>query len=434
MPIGLVRLASVILFLSAPLAATGQTPGGRPPPGQSGALRVFLDCQRCDFDFLRQEITFINYVRDRKDADVHVLVTTQATGAGGTEYTLKFIGLGRYAGIEHTLTHVSLPAQTGDMIRAGLARVLKVGLVAYAASTALGEHLDVTYRPPAARQEEVAGGERDPWNFWVFRASTGGNFSGEASSSRRSVRASVSANRTTAAWKINLTANGNYSQSRFDLGEGEEYLSVTRSYGWRGLVVRSLGPRWSAGLKASISLSSFLNQDLAVRVAPGFEWNLFPYDQSTRRQLTFQYTVGWDRFDYDETTIFDRSAETLVDQTLIVSLSLRQPWGSAEVSAEASQYLNDLKKNHVTLFASTDVRLFKGFSFNVFGDIARLRDQIYLPRGAASPEEILVRRRQLFTSYSYFLNFGISYSFGSIYNNVVNPRFGGSSGGFVIIG
>ena len=55
----------------------------------------------------------------------------------------------------------------------------------------------------------------------------------------------------------------------------------------------------------------------------------------------------------------------------------------------------------------------------------RTRDQIYLPRGAASTEEILLRQRQLLTGYQYFFEFGFSYTFGSIFNNIVNPRFGG---------
>ncbi len=57
---------------------------------QTGAegLRVFLDCGPCDDDYLRQEITFVNYVRDRPDAQVHVLVTREGTGGGGRAWTL----------------------------------------------------------------------------------------------------------------------------------------------------------------------------------------------------------------------------------------------------------------------------------------------------------------------------------------------------------
>jgi hypothetical protein len=41
----------------------------------------------------------------------------------------------------------------------------------------------------------------------------------------------------------------------------------------------------------------------------------------------------------------------------------------------------------------------------------------------------LLRRKQLETSYNYYAYVGISYSFGSIFNNAVNPRFGSSGGG-----
>jgi hypothetical protein len=72
-----------------------------------------------------------------------------------------------------------------------------------------------------------------------------------------------------------------------------------------------------------------------------------------------------------------------------------------------------------------NVRLFKGFSVNLFGEFSRTRDQVYLPRGEASTEEILLRQRQLLTGYQYSFEFGFSYTFGSIFNNIVNPRFGG---------
>jgi hypothetical protein len=95
--------------------------------------------------------------------------------------------------------------------------------------------------------------------------------------------------------------------------------------------------------------------------------------------------------------------------------------------------MHDTSKRHFVFFNSLDLRLFKGFSLFMFGQASLIHDQLYLPRGDLSDADRLLRLRQLETSYSYLLNFGISYSFGSIFNNVVNPRFGGSSGGFTII-
>ena len=87
-------LLCLVVLCPAPATAQDAQAADR-----TGALRVFLDCAQCDENYLRTEITFINYVRDRADADVHVLVTTQPTGGGGQEYTIKFIGLGRFAEI-----------------------------------------------------------------------------------------------------------------------------------------------------------------------------------------------------------------------------------------------------------------------------------------------------------------------------------------------
>jgi hypothetical protein len=142
--------------------------------------------------------------------------------------------------------------------------------------------------------------------------------------------------------------------------------------------------------------------------------------------LTFQYTVGHDYHRYRDVTIFDKLREQLVDHRAEVGLSLRQPWGSANAQMSLTQYLTNPSKYALGTFGFGDFRVFKGFSVNFFGEYSRTRDQIYLPRGEASTEEILLRQRQLLTGYQYFFNFGISYSFGSIFNNIVNPRFGGA--------
>jgi hypothetical protein len=69
------------------------------------------------------------------------------------------------------------------------------------------------------------------------------------------------------------------------------------------------------------------------------------------------------------------------------------------------------------------VRLVQGLSLNLSGHVSSINDQIYLPRDGASDEEILVQQRERATSYKYSVSLGLSYTFGSIFNNVVNPRF-----------
>jgi hypothetical protein len=414
-----------VLAMFCPAAHAGAHTASQAKPQM---VRVFLDCNRCDEDYVKKEVTFIDYVRNREDADVHVLVTTQETGGGGSQWTLKFIGLGaKNQGQDQTLTYNSSATATGDEVRAGFVEVFKLGLVRYAVNTPIVDRLRVTFKK-AEGDAAKAGAKKDPWNYWVFRVNAGGDFNGEESSTGRSVRGSFSANRTTDAWRMSFNASANYRDNKYVLDPtdpSQTILSVSRSTDASGTAVKSLSPHWSLGILGSASASTFRNYALNTRVAPGIEYDLFPYSESTRRMLTFQYTVGYQVHRYREETIFGKMHEQLPDHRGEIGLSLRQPWGSAQASVSLSQYLNDMKKYSLGVFGGTNVRLFKGFSFNMFGEYSRTRDQIYLPKGTASTEDILLRQRQLFTGYQYFFNFGINYSFGSIFNNIVNPRFGG---------
>jgi hypothetical protein len=424
----MIRALRLVVFCML-LARAGGAVAQDAPATATDRIRVFVDCSFfCDENYLRQEITVIDYMRDRKDADVHVLVTTQSTGGGGTEYTIKFIGLGRFAGIEQTQKYIAPQTATSDENRKGIAEVLKRGLVRYLSDTPLAPRIKVTFTADDTKAAK-SGAKKDPWNLWVFRTNVGGSFNGERSNKSRSLRGSASANRTTDDWRLSFSTSMNYRENSFQL-ETDVFKSVSRNLNTDALIVKSLTQHWSAGLVGNIGASTFLNYDMRLRVAPGLEYNFFPYSQSTRRMLTVQYTVGADALDYKRETIYGRIRQKLLDHKLETSLSLRQPWGTASGSVEFSQYLTSPSKYSLSAFGAVNVRLFKGFSFNAFTNLSRTRDQIFLPRGEASTEEILVRQRQLATGYQYFVNFGISYSFGSIFNNIVNPRFGGGGGSF----
>ena len=70
------------------------------------------------------------------------------------------------------------------------------------------------------------------------------------------------------------------------------------------LGVKSMTDHWSIGTMFRGSRQTFNNHRLNLRIAPGVEYNIFPYRESTNRQLTFQWTAGYNRFKYDEETLF----------------------------------------------------------------------------------------------------------------------------------
>lgn len=438
--LALLRLAFQLAVLAVPASAQQPADTSR---RETDALRVFLDCQqtRCDFDFFRTDITFVDWVRDRKDAQVHLLVTSQRTGGGGDEYTLTFAGQQQFAGSDQVLKYVSGPTSTEDEVRQGLAKIFKLGLARYAASTSIAGRLKLTYDAPT-RQDSAKKPVRDPWNYWVFRTRLNGNLNGESRSSRENFNGNLSANRTTERWKVRLSSNGSYGESQyifrnaFIAANGDTVITAdtsrnySHSYGGNVLVVKSLGEHWSAGSRASVHSSSYANQKLKVQAGPAIEYDLFPYSQSTRRQLTFRYGVNANRLLYDEETIFGLTRENRWDQYLLVSLDTKQKWGSASLSASGSQYFFDLSKKSIDLFGNGEFRIYKGLSVNFFGSYSLVSDQLSLARTQVSPLQTVLGLKEIETSYRYFTFFGLSYTFGSIFNNVVNPRFEESSGGF----
>jgi hypothetical protein len=398
-----------------------------------GAVSIYLDCQNiaCDLDYFRTEIAFVAHVRSRHDADVHVLITGEPTAAGGTQATIRFIGQRAFAGDDETLRYVSAPDATADQRRQGLANTLKRGLVRYANRSLVAEGITVLYTSPA---DPAAVAPPDRWNRWSFAVTVNGYMSGEERVGSRSLGGSMSAGRVTDDWKVSASVYTQYDSSRFDIGgDVPRIVSVQRNHAANALVARSMGQHWAAGGRASVSSSTYLNQALTVRAAPALEFNVFPYRESTRRMLTVEYSLGATALDYEEETIFGRTRETLVDQRILASLRLTQPWGSVGLGVEGSHYLHDVRKNRAIVIGHADWSVLRGLSFSTLVSAQRIRDQVFLSARGVSDEEILLRQRQLATAYSYSASFGISYRFGSPYAHVVNRRFAGSVGGMSLL-
>lgn len=405
------------------------------PPQQVGTLAVFLDCEDgCDTQYIRTEVAYVNWVRDRTAADVHLLVTEQDAGGGGNAYTLAFIGLRSYAGRGDTLTYVTNATTTNDERRQGLTRTLALGLVQYIARTPGAQSLRVTMRP--GMEADAPGAQTlpssDPWKAWVFEIDMSADLGGEQNYRNREIDAEINANRTTAEWKVELESRYDYSSERA-IDEDVDTLGTVvsadtiynrqRSWGAELVVVKSLGNHLSTGFRTAVGSQTFRNQKLRFELTPAIEYNVFDYAEATRRYLALQFGVGLDAFVYADTTIFDKLRETFPMYLAAAEYATRQPWGQSNVRLEHRGYLNDPSKRSTELSGNLSVRLFRGFSVRFGGGYSWIHDQVYLPKGERDQADVLLRRRALLTGYEYNAFFGFTYTFGSIFNNVVNPRF-----------
>ncbi len=379
------------------------------------ALNVYY--QNAD-DYVKKQIPFVNYVRDIKDAGVYIIRTYQQTGSGGIEYTYFLTGQNEFEGMIDTLSCVTTFDDTSDEVRQKRVDCLKMGLMRYIAKTPLSQYIKISFTEPIS---EIV--SSDKWNNWVFDASLNTYMSGQKTLKSKDYSGYFSANHVTEDWKIELEADLSNSITKYD-SKALAYTARDKSSGLSARVVRSISDHWSYGGSAGISSSTYSNYTGLFSVMPGIEYDLFPYSQSTRRQLRILYQIGYNHANYADTTTYFKLSEDLYVHSLMSAYEVIQKWGSVNVSFRYRNYLHDWSLNNIYFYGNLRFRIVKGLSVNLYGNYSIIHDQINLPKGDLSPEEILTRRRQQQTTYSYSFRFGFSYTFGSIYNNVVNPRFG----------
>ncbi|WP_242927356.1 hypothetical protein [Pontibacter vulgaris] len=414
---------SLILIWLCISTAQAKTPDTKPEN-----LRVFVDCQAyCDLDYVKREITFVDYVNDRFQANVYLLITSQTTGSGGREYKLQFEGQQNFAGITETKSYIRQATATDDEDRKQAIEIIKLGLLPYILKTEKAKEMVISFKDANNQTPEIATkpGE-DPWNFWVFNLNMRGYFSGDKNYSSNSLTGGISASRVTDKLKTNFSADVNQNQNRY--GEGDEEFKYTnKRYNFNNTTVWSLSNHLSAGGFISAEKSDYSNYDLNLAVTPAIEYNFYPYSESNNKYIGLMYKAGPRYFDYMEETIYLEKEELRFQQSLALDMSFNQKWGQLSGSTSYSHYFHDFSKKRVSFSGYADVRLFKGLSFNIGGYYAIQRDQLNIIKGEVTDQDLLTRRRQLDSSYDFFFNFGVRYRFGSLFNNVVNPRFGGGA-------
>jgi hypothetical protein len=415
-------LAAVLLAAAPGLHAQDPAAPSRP--------RVFFDCQgpQCDLNYYRTEIAWVDWVRDAQDSNVHVIVTSQTTGAGGREYILDFIGRGAAEGYSAQSRFRANSTDTQREELDGITYTLALALAQFASSEGFGTILQIEplgADPVTGAPDRVVSPEevQDPWNLWSFRINASGNYSGEETRENIQINTGINASRTTPIWKTNI--QGSWSLSRQEIERTDGSLLVDERINWNVnlSLVYSLAEHWSVGVTGGPARQTQQNQRLRIQANPAIEYSVFPYEEATRRAFTIFYEVGPVYRSYFRETLLGKTEQVLVEQALRIGFSQRQPWGNASINVQASSYIPDFDRHRLSLNGSVSYRILRGLELNGNASVARVKDQVYLPGEGLTEEERLLRLQQEATDYQLNGSFGISYQFGSIFNNVVNNRF-----------
>ena len=440
-------IAAFLAFTSPAISQTVVDDPARLPQ----KLRVFIDgCERwdggCDMDFIRTEITAVDFYRDNQTADLFLLINNNTSGGGGRQYQLLFIGQQNiHAGRNDTLYVNTRQTDTDYEVREKLTRYIKLGLAPYVAKTSAGENVEINMKTAAAIKEATVQETVDPWNYWVFNIGSDANMEVEELSREINVGGEININRITEDWKISLSGriddrlrrtitkeprvdeNGNPvldENGNHFIDEVVNNFDVSE-FGFNHQLVKSISPQWSYGYDLAGLQNTRFNYLFQTSFRPAVEYNFFPESEQNTRFLRVNYGVEIRNNRYVEETINGVTEETRVLHSLRASLGLNQRWGNLEVGYRLRNYLDDFSSWTTGMNIRAEVRVTGNFSFFMRIEGNYVQDQIYLAAGDYTEQDILSGRVTLPSAYTIDSRFGFNYRFGSNLNNFVNRRFFG---------
>lgn len=416
------RIIHFIVFISLVTTSYSQSVSSK-------KLKVFLDCNNtpCDNNYIRTEITLVDFVLDRVAADVHVLITSVSSGNGGSSIQYIFFGQNTFKNYSDTLSSNLSPNTTEVERRIEVVKRIKHGLFPFISHSSYSGLIDINMK--AKDPSEKTGAKqpgKDKWNYWIFNVGTDGSYNADQVYKSTQVNGNISANRTTDKLKVSFSGYGgynNYTYNYEDAGILYKNVVINSNYLFSHNLIKSISNHWSVGYEANLSNNTFSNNKSRLYLRPALEYAVFPYSEVNNKFFTINYGIDVRHNRYYDTTIYNRISEVLLGNRAQAYLSVKQKWGNVNSSITYSNFFKDWSLNNVTASLSVNVRITGGLSFYVYSTGALVHDQVYLAKGKASEQDILVRRRQIASAYNFYSGIGLNYRFGSILNNFVNPRF-----------
>ena len=307
-------------------------------------IKVFIDCSnsgQCYQDFIRQEIPIVDFVRDRLDADVHVVVTTQYNTTSSARYSLNFIGRNQYNRLTDTLEYTVPPAASDDLQRNLFSSNIKLGLIPYLNRTAQRDQLTIQFNKRDS--SEKSSKEKDPWRAWVFQFSASGNVNGNQNYFSGNGYFSISADKETDNLRTNVyLTNSEQIQKYRDAGTTYTYKFLDHSIGFKH--IKKLNEHVGLGCEVGANNSLYSNLKYEIGVNARAEYSFFPYKKFNTLRWIIVYTGGALYNRYYDTTIYFKTKETIYEQNIGSIFSYIQPYGAINLGVFWNNYFNDFQK------------------------------------------------------------------------------------------
>ncbi len=378
-------------------------------------LKLYYQCSfKCYKTFIKENLPYTEFVRDPDYADVHLVVSVEEAGNGGERYTLTFY---RKKQEVSTLQFATSPDQTEEEERRLLLKYIQIGLAPFWSQKGLGYKIEVQIQK-AEKQKKAT----DKWNHWIFNIGSNAYASGSEVRDRVSVNFNARAKQVTEEHKVLFGANYHISRQKIRYGE-DIIFSRYDSYYLKYIESWSINKKWSWATVASTGANTYSNYKFFLEGGAGIEYDVYPYKESYKRLITIGNIIRARYNQYLDTTIYFKTREVLYRYELYSNIEFTRKWGSVSGLVSYNVYLHDRDLFSLIFDLNTSIRIYKGLSFNTYASYDILHNQINLPATGTSYEDVLLQQKEVKTGYRFYFMVGLTFSFGSIYNTIVNPRF-----------
>lgn len=391
---------------------------------QEKLSNLFIKCDRCDNNFLRNEINYVNHVRDQGLADIQLFILRNRNANNGDRYTLDFIGKNIYLDKKLSLELDTNPRLTSDEIREALKQKIDIGLIYFLIESDISNKIKISFDSTISNNNNYSDNDElssDKWNNWVFQSSGEADFENETSRKSTNFEFEFDADKVTDKIKLQFDIDYNRSNNTY-ISDNNTFISKRNRKSFRAKSVWSINNKWSAGFNSGAGSDTYENVDFSYFILPALEYSFFPYNEFVRREVVVNYQIGYGFRNYIEETIYNKLKENLFLHQIGFEARFRQPWGEIFTNLRGRALINDPSKNNLSLNSWFSFRVFEGFSLRLGGEIGIIRDQINLPKGSSSIEDLLLQQQEIETDFRSEFRIGISYTFGSAFNNYLNSR------------
>ncbi|MDA3929193.1 MAG: hypothetical protein PF541_09550 [Prolixibacteraceae bacterium] len=387
--------------------------------------KVFLNGRVIDFNYIRNQITMVDFVNDSHSANVHIIVTEISTGSGGEQYFIHFNTLNGSAIPSFKIQLYTSANASHEEKRQLFLQSLKSGLLVYANEYDLVYNVETMAAINVNTNSSEGNTAPDKWKNWVFSIGFAGGVQAEEQKQIYEYETELNANRITPKWRI----RNEYQFQRQDtrivkiVESGNEIIkALNQEQDFESRLAYAISSHWSAGIFIESQQNTYRNTAFNLNVNPIVEYNFFTWEQVDEHQLTVSYTIGPNWFKYYTPTIFEKTTEFKWGQNLKIDMEKVATWGTLELWLEGNSFIPDFNFFRVETGIRTAINIAKGLSLELNFQHESINNQLYLPASELSDEELLLDLRKLPSTFELSGQIGIVYQFGSIYNNVVNER------------